>query len=236
MNIYLISYGNENYSAQMEFLKETALASSFFNEVILYDRKDIDAGFYMQFESILNQSKGAGFWIWKPYVVLRALTFLDKGDLLVYCDAGCMINPLGKERFQNYIDLLMSSDTGSLAFELPQKEIVHTKREVFDYFESQSAVKNSNQLSGGVFLLKKCNHTTLLVDEWYNTLSKNPLLFTDDKNILTQDRKFLKHKNDQSIFSIIRKTYGSEIITDETNFSDFVREGQEYPFWAAHLR
>lgn len=236
MKIHLISYGSENYTLQREFLKETALASSFFDEVTIYDRKDIDASFYMQFQSILNHSKGGGYWIWKPYVVTKALSFMAREDVLVYCDAGCMINPLAKERFQDYIDLVMESETGSLAFELDQKEMEYTKREVFDYFDTPAVIINSNQLAGNVFLLKKCNHTTLLVDEWYNTLSKHPLLFTDDQNILHQERRFLKHKNDQSIFSIIRKTYGSETIADETSFSDFVREAQDYPLWATRLR
>ena len=237
MKIHLISYGDAKYLTQKDFLKETALASSFFDDVTIFGSQDLDKTFVAQFQSILMNYRGGGFWIWKPYVVKKALAALPKDDILVYCDAGCMINSRGAKLFQQYVDLVMQSDTGSVALELQTfKEIEFTKQEVFDYFESTSAMKNSDQLVGGIFLLKKGSNATLLVDEWYNTLCKNPLLFTDDKNILNQNPSFMKHQNDQSIFSIIRKTFGTELVPDESYFLDFLRDGQHSPIWAARLR
>lgn len=236
MKIYLISYGDALYASQKEFLKETALASSFFDEVAIFSPEDIDPAFRKYFQKVLSQQRGGGYWIWKPYLIQRVLESLNDDDILIYCDAGCMINSNGGKRFKEYIELLIRSETGCISFELPHKEIEFTKQEVFDHFSPSDEVIHSNQLMATVIMLKKCQHTIHLVNEWYATLYANPLLFTDDKDNVAQHKEFIDHRHDQSIFSILQKTYQSEVIPDETYFLDFVRYGQPYPFWAARLR
>ena len=236
MKIYLISYGDARYAKQREFFKETALASSFFDEITIFSPEDLEPVFSKHFQEILNQRRGGGYWIWKPYLIQRVLESLDEGDILIYCDAGCMINSNGSKRFKEYIELLTQSETGCVSFELPFKEIEFTKREVFDHFKSSESMIYSNQLMATVIMLKKCQHATHLVNKWYAALCKNPSLFTDDKDDTAQYPEFIDHRHDQSVFSILRKTYQSEIIPDETYFLDFIREGQPYPIWASRLK
>lgn len=236
MKIHLISYGDAEYASQRDFFKETALASSFFDEVTVFSHEDLEPAFKINFQDALSYPRGGGFWIWKPYLVQRVLENLADNDILIYCDTGCMINGNGEKRFKEYIEIVNRSETGCLSFELPHKELKFTKQEVFDYFGTPETIVNSNQLVGGVFLLRKCPHTTMLVNKWYRTLCENPLLFTDDKDKNAQHKEFIDHRHDQSIFSVLRKTYQSEIIPDETYFPDFIRDGQPYPIWAARLK
>ena len=236
MSIHFVSYGDDKYKTQKQFLNQLALASNFFDEVNIYGPEIIDDEFFHDFKIFLNQRKGGGYWIWKPYLIKKELNRLAENDILVYCDAGCVINDRGKKRYWEYISLLEYSTLGSLAFELPLKEEAYTKQEVFDYFEVPDSIKNSNQLMATVILLKKCSHTASLIDKWYSTLLENPLLFTDDIIRKNQSINYIDHRHDQSIFSVIRKLYGTQIIADETYFLDFVKEGQDYPFWAARLR
>lgn len=236
MKTHLISYGDEKYASQKEFFKETALASGFFDEIMIYGPQDIDAIFYEQFQIFLNQHKGGGFWIWKPYLIKKVLDSLPLDDILIYCDAGCMINSRGIARFKEYITLLSQSDKGCIAFELPHREFEFTKQEVLDYFGASAEIADSNQLMATIILFKKSDHATLLVDKWCEALYDKPLLFADDKKRSIQNEKFIDHRHDQSVFSVIRKTYGAEIIPDETYFLDFIREGQAYPFWATRLK
>jgi len=236
MKIYLISYGDAKYASQREFFRETALASSFFDEITIFSPEDIEPSFSKHFQNVLKQRRGGGYWIWKPYLIQRVLETLDDDDILIYCDAGCMINDNGAERFNEYIELLMESESGCIGFELPHREIEYTKREVFDHFGSAEELILSNQLMATVIMLRKCPHATMLINKWYEALCENPLLFTDDKDDTAQYADFIDHRHDQSIFSILRKTYQSEIIPDETYFLDFIREGQPYPIWATRLK
>jgi len=232
----MMTYGDQKYKHQRVFLKNAAQASGFFNEVRVFDPDDLPPVFRKDFWKVLKCERGGGYWIWKPYLVHRMFNLLNKGDVLVYCDAGCEINPAGEKRFKEYIELLKDSESGSLAFQLPHKEIEYTKREVFDHFKASDQVVQSDQLMATVLILEKCNHASFLIEKWYGTLLEEPLLFTDEKNKLIQHQEFIDHRHDQSIFSVIRKIHGSEIIPDDTYFLDFAKYGRRSPIWAARRK
>jgi hypothetical protein len=236
MKTHFITYGDDKFREQRKFLKQTALNSAFFDEVKVFSPSFIEPVFAKRFQSIFEQDKGGGYWIWKPYFIKKKLDALPDDDILVYADAGCLINKKGKQRFNDYKLLLQATDTGALAFQLPHKESEYTKQEVFDQFKTQDSVINSDQLMATVILLRKCKHTTDLVDLWYDTLYENSSLFTDEKDPVIQRPDFIDHHHDQSIFSVIRKTHGALILPDETYFMNFVKDGELYPFWAARLK
>ena len=235
MNINLISYGNEKYAFQREFFTRNALASGFFDTLTVFNPGDLDSDFKEQYKDILSISRGAGYWIWKPYLVKKMLESLPDGDILIYCDSGCIINRRAKKRFRDYINVLINSETDSLGFELNHQEEDYTKAEVFDYLNSSELMKQSKQLIGGILFFQKSLRSIKLVERWNELLKLEPLLFTDEFNPEMQSPDFKGHRHDQSIFSLIRKTYGTAIIKDETYFDDFVREGQPYPIWATRL-
>ena len=236
MKIHLISYGDDKFASQKAFFKETAVASGFFDEITIYSPQDIDNSFVTRFQTILNTKRGGGYWIWKPYFVKKALDALNDGDILIYCDAGCMVNSRARKRFNEYVEMLEASKTGSIAFELPHKETEYTKQEIFDFFGSPANAIETNQLMATIILFKKCSHATMLVDKWYSTFCEFPMSFLDDYYPEIQRPEFISNRYDQSMFSMIRKIYGSDIIPDETYFLDFIREGQEYPLWATRIR
>lgn len=236
MKKYLISYGDDAYASQKIFFRETAVSSSFFDDVVIFTPNDIDPLFAFQAKTARERPRGGGYWIWKPYFVKKAFDRMDDNDVLVYCDAGCMINSNGWQRFEQYISILEKSDLGIIGFELPHQEIEYTKKEVFDYFDVDAEIIKSNQIMATVFLLKKCDHTRALIDEWYTIACHNPSLFTDELDGFIQYPEFIDHRHDQSIWSVIRKIRGAVIIPDETYFLDFLREGQGFPFWATRLK
>lgn len=235
MKIHLISYGDARYQKQRAYLKETAMVSSFFDELSIFSKEDIDPGFLEDFQDIFSFRKGGGYMIWKPYFIKKALDALPEGDILIYCDAGCMVNDWGKERFDEYIVRLNNSKKGVLAFELKHKEYQYTKREVFNCFQATNEVIKTNQIISGILFFKKCEQSCKVVNEWYQTIYNNRWLFTDQLDKSIQDPRFLEHRHDQSILSVILKKYGAEVLTDETYFDDFMRKGHEYPFWATRM-
>ena len=44
--------------------------------------------FYWDNLDILTQERGAGYWLWKPYIILRVMQQAEHGDVVVYTDAG----------------------------------------------------------------------------------------------------------------------------------------------------
>lgn len=235
MKIHLATYGDERYTQLKDDFIKSAKASSFFDEIHSCSHLDIAPEFYKKVYEPLMTSRGGGYWIWKPYVVKLVLDSIQDNEILVYCDAGSHINSNGYQRFSDYIKMVQTSPTGSVDFGLYWREYQFTKQEVFDFFESPPQIINSGQLVGGILIFRKCAHSTMLVNKWYDTAINHSFLFTDEKTRQQHDG-FIDHRHDQSIFSVIRKTYGANIIPNETFFHDYQRDGQKYPIWATQLK
>ena len=43
-----------------------------------------------------HNQRGAGYWIWKPYIIWKTLQDVEDGDIVCYIDSACLINK-GKE-------------------------------------------------------------------------------------------------------------------------------------------
>jgi hypothetical protein len=234
MKTYCITYGDSNYAVQREIFRNAAIASGFFDYVKLYTDADIDSTFYNQIYDPIKSERGGGYWVWKPYIIKKALEGLEHEDILFYCDAGCHNNTAGSKRFNEYITMLSNPNTFTLDFQLRYSEYQYTKQEAFDWFASGAEIINTKQLHATVIILKKCQHSCFLINSWYDAACSNPFLFTDEK-IKTQHPLFIDHRHDQSIYSIIRKTYGANIIADDTDYYDF-ETGAKFPFWAMRYK
>eukprot|EP00961_Rhodomonas_salina_P273499 3695546-Rhodomonas_salina.1 len=55
--------------------------------VQLFMPSHIDADFALRNRHILQHRRGAGFWLWKPFLLNRTLHGMEEGDLLMYVDA-----------------------------------------------------------------------------------------------------------------------------------------------------
>ena len=55
-----------------------------------------------------------------------------------------------------------------------------------------------------------------MFNKWYETI-QNYHLVDDSPSATMNDTLFIEHRHDQSIFSLLRKKYGSIILNDETN-------------------
>ena len=218
-------------------LEKEAKDTKWFDSVTMHSPNDLDKQFIKLFGPILKLKRGAGYWIWKLNIILKKLKEMDKNDILIYLDAGCKINIEGKERFDEYIQMLSRSDKGILSFQMSHPEKVFTIKEIFKYFnvESDKKITETGQMIGGIRIMMKNKHLMQLMSTQYNALYTNPLLFTDYYN-KSQDSYFKDNRHDQSIFSVACKIYGSIVLPDETYFKSYGNaKSRKYPFWATRI-
>ena len=122
----------------------------FFNKIIGLTDNYLknDAYFWKKHGTFIeNNVKGYGFWIWKPYIIKKKLQELEHGEILIYMDAGCSINALGKVRLHEYVTLLNNQTAyGILSFQMNHlEEVKFTKKKLFDYL-STIQVQQRSQL------------------------------------------------------------------------------------------
>ena len=155
--IHLISYGNKLYNKAKIRLKKEAEKTNWFDSIKIYSPSDLSKEFREKYRNILNQKRGAGYWIWKLDIIKNRLKDISDNDFLIYLDAGCSINSKGKERFFEYIDLLKNSDEGIISFQMQHLEKIWTSKQIFHYFnlEPEKEIGNTGQYVGGILIMKK---------------------------------------------------------------------------------
>jgi hypothetical protein len=214
---HFITYGDQNYEKSKERIVGEAEQSGFFDTIKAFGPEDLSDEFREQFKSVLEQPRGAGYWIWKSHIILEELNKIDDGDFLIYLDAGCTINKHGQNRFNQYLEILNNSEYGIISFQIKHLEKVWTTKEIFERFavNLDSDIANSEQYVGGILIIKKNKHSMYIFNKCLKVISENPLLVTDHYNG-DQEPYFRDNRHDQSLLSIIRKIYGSVVIKDET--------------------
>jgi len=189
-----------------------------FNNLIEYTPDDIDRDFYSQNEQILSAKKGAGFWLWKVYFIYKTLQELNDDDYLVYADTGSF--------FLKNVDILLKtledSNQDIMAFELPLIEKQWTKKELFINMNcNEDKYLLSNQIMSSFHIIKKTKFSVNFYEEFLN-YACNIKNITDLHDYeITQEKDFIAHRQDQSIFSLLYKKYNLKPFKDPTQRGEF---------------
>lgn len=217
----LINFSTPDYRMNQFFNSFTGFLWGKFDRVFSFTEKDIESDFYNQNIDILRLKRGGGFWLWKPYFILRTLHGLKNGDYLFYCDSSCFII----KRINYLIDALNESNQDIMLFSLPLIENQWTKPSIkvilndFDlsYFYT-------NQILASFILVKKSDYSIKFIKEWLE-LCKNPFLLTDTN--IEQDKaenpSFIDHRHDQSLLSLLSKKYHFNPFRDPSQFGSDIK-------------
>ena len=239
---HFITYGNDKYKEAKLRLYKQALQFEDFTNVRHYGPDDLPSNFSNKYKNILTQPRGGGFWLWKPMILYNHFKKMKTNDILVYLDAGCILNPKGIGRFREYVDILDKSEYGILSFQMhDQTEKWWTAREIFEYYnlDLNGIHANSGQFLGGVFMLKKNKHSEEYVKKLISITLTQSQLYTDIHNKNGRQMPYFKdNRHDQSISSLLRKLHKTEVIPrDESFIVPFGGvESLKYPFWAARSK
>lgn len=241
-NIYLILYGNEPYEGKKKNFLALKNKINWFDDIFCCGPDDLSNEFKnnKSIQPVFNgQTRGGGWWTWKPQIIYQKLNEINDNDILIYIDAGCSLNVNAEKRFKEYIELINNSKYGILSFITTQPLLKWTNSATFDYhnIDYKSEIALSNIIMATVIIIKKNTHSLDIIQKWRKVVFDDPNLFTNYYNKMNKTSGFKDHRHDQSNFSILCKKYGSIVLDDETFFS---KEGggfklpiaQKYPFWA----
>lgn len=199
--------GGQNYIDAVDRIGNELKATNEFDHVIKYTDKDLknDTKFWNKHKTfITNNKRGCGYWIWKPYLMLKTLNKMNENDILFYMDAGCevMSTNESKKKIKQLKDQCNNYDI--LYTPLPHLEKEWTKMDVFDYMKNDESIKNSTQKQATLIIVKKTEKIINFITNWYN-ISCNYHLIDDSPSKNINDVTFKEHRHDQSIFSSLLK-------------------------------
>jgi len=221
---YHINYAHNKYIESQKLNSESAVKVGGFDLTINYGIKDLEEDFINKNKKIIFQDKGAGFWIWKPYIIYKKLQELETDDILFYTDSGCEFIHNMKPIFE----ILESTENGILLQELSEeyKNKHWTKRDTFFYMNlDKEPFISSTMIIGGFILLKKNDFTLSFIEEWLQYCTDYRIV-TDSENEcgLENYTGYKSHRHDQSIISLLARKYSIKTIPDISQFGNNRRE------------
>lgn len=195
--LYLISYATNNFKKKQIRLNNSAKRFGIKN-IISYTEKDIiKTKFYKKYKHILDCKRGAGHWLWCPFLIYKTLSKINDGDLLIYSDAGTIFvnspNPLLKLCIKENILLFTNN-------ELNRK---WTKRDCligmdcdYDKYINSSA----KQVPTGFQIYVNNKNTRNFIKEWL-LFCCNKHLIDDSRSKFQEYNGFIENKDHQSILT-----------------------------------
>lgn len=228
--------GRRQYTTAARRLGRQARRAGAFAHVSALTHEDIDSTFRSRHTAILHSKMpGFGYWIWKPFVISRALEN-GRSEFVLYVDAGCTLNlesSAAISRLADYLEFAAEHSVCSFVMEhLPESK--WTKRDLLSLCGISSEDRASGQRVAGVLIFKRCDLTRDLVGAWSRIAEMDDYHYLDDSpSREPENEDFIEHRHDQSIVSCLLKSAGLPGIADETYFgNDWNEAGREFPLWA----
>ena len=247
-NIYFLSFGGPSldYIDAVNRICNQANRFYLFKKIYKFTDEDLknDINFWSKHKDfILSNSRGYGYWLWKPYLIKKILEKISYGDILLYCDSGCEINFNARDYMNELIYRtqykLIIGTCGS------SNDINFTKMDTIKYFKMENHDKLSDDhMQCTALMMIKCDKIINLINEWYETGSNNYHLIDDTPSIYSNNESFLDHRHDQSIFNMIVKRdnllnydleptdWGCEYAARD----NYLKNGINYPIWTCRNR
>lgn len=229
-----INYANLMYYNAQKKNSETAKTIGGCDESIMCGIKDIDTDYYTKNRRIFSFPRGAGYWIWKPYIIKKYLKTLSECDYLIYTDSGTEfvsdINYLLeiKGDILEKQGFLISGATMPVPSGPPwadAPEYMWTKRDAFILTETDiPEITKTPQACTCFMMFKPKKEVFDFLEEWiYWNCDYRAV--TDSENVLGKNYDgWVEHRHDQSLASILAKKRKWEIISDITHWAEGRRD------------
>lgn len=215
----MLNFANAKFETTQRLANAMASARGV-EQIFSYSDKDLKnfTNFYQENYAILQNPRGCGYWLWKPFLIKELLNKITVDEVLMYCDSGVLLladpSPL--------YDLCLHKE--QIFFEMPGNPNRRwTKRDCFVALGCDSAeFWNRSQITGQCHLWKKSASSLERVESWL-AFCKDPTLLTDSPSKAANLEGFEEHRHDQSILSLLVAKWGLEVFRDPSQKGDAYR-------------
>jgi glycosyltransferase involved in cell wall biosynthesis len=193
-----ITFATTEYEGSAAALRHSALATGDFDEFRVFGVKDVEWLLDTHPEHFVN-SRGFGWWCWKPFLIKSVLSQVPEGDIVVYVDSTMLfersIRPYaGNVTSGNPILVCRLGNWSSNDY----RNKVWTKKTVFGAMGAGSVASEEIQLNAAFQVYKNCAESRAFVDAYLNYSLELDIINDSGKDSSVNDTR-----HDQSILSIM---------------------------------
>lgn len=216
--ILLTSFASRGFFRRQWLLHESAIRLGVVTHSRIVRQSELLASDYgMANRELLEHPRGAGYWAWKPHLILEGLDRVPPGGWVLYSDVGRWPRVLGhslaplrrwcKEHDQPFLPGTRIQDIGSA---LPW-----TKRHCAEFFgHDLETISQFQQTSATWSLWNNCDRSRAFLEEWCQ-LALHPGLIDDSLSSQPEWPGFIEHRHDQSVLSCLVQKHGLNVLNDD---------------------
>lgn len=144
-------------------------------------------------EEIFSQSRGCGYWLWKPFIIFNKLKAVEENDIVVYSDAGI--------EWLNDISHLVNAmaDEAILLFGNKWLHNNWCKGDVM-YSINQNYCEGSKQVQASVIIVRNTQKARDFIKTWL-CYCMMPGMIDDSPSKFPNHANFQEHRHDQAILT-----------------------------------
>jgi hypothetical protein len=215
MRIHLISYATGIFLHRQWFLAKSALANRVVDTATNWTpAKLIAAGFNRRAPDISLDSRGSGYWAWKPFIIEHTLSRIPDGDIVLYCDVGrrnhfkLLDRPL--DPFVEWMDAHHQDVMPGVRIPWKGPMSMWTKRDAFFFTGMDTpGAHETTPIQASFSLWRAGADSRSLAGQWMDWCAQ-PRLVNDDKSScgLAETPNFVDHRHDQSLLTLCCLQHG----------------------------
>jgi len=209
-----ICFADEKFEKTRKRYADELRSKNIFEQVIEYTTEDFDEDFLSRHKTFMeNNTKGYGYYIWKPYFILKALAEINDGDVLIYGDAGNDM-PGSKEECLLMFNKILTVTKGIKIIASKQGWTIRwIKSDLYLKMGWKSFLYAFKPMAeAGRLVIQKNDETKKFIAEWLDYATGDYHFLDNSPSKLPNLPFFIEHRNDQSIFSILFHKYKGTLV------------------------
>jgi hypothetical protein len=225
MKYHFITFATDHYMQHAINICNSSKLSGF-DVHRIFTFNDVDPLYKARNSHILNHNQGAGFWIWKSYIIMKYLYEIDKDDVVCYCDSLYLFT--GQRNIQEITQLIDNKHGIFITHNKPNEpmylEKQYTKGDAFFLMNRRDEEYYDTPQAWGGFIIIKNNFISLqIITEWFTYVQDERIVTNLPTVIMPNHGDFIENRHDQTVISIICKKYKIPLVDFPQNFLHNIR-------------
>lgn len=213
--IISINYANDKFKNSQRLNSKMAKKMGA-DKTIEYNINSLPADFRRENEHLFSYSRGGGYWVWKPYIILDALNNANENDIVIYTDSGAaFVRPI-----RELVEIMNRDKQDVMCFCIDQIERKWCKKDALILMDcDKSEYLDTAQICSGYIFLRNNAFSRNIISQWL-AFNKDPRVVTDEANTLGKPNypEFIENRHDQTIWSLLCKKNGIQPYRDPSEF------------------
>lgn len=228
MKTFFLSFADTSLTPSLKRIKDQANQMQVFDNILIYNEKNIPNYIKKRIQFVIKQTeskRGYGYWCWKPALINFIIkNEMSDGDLLLYCDAGCDLNPRNRQKLIEYLELTEKKEIIVPQFSNKDySDNFWTKSDTIALFKGKIIEEKlaEGQIHAAIVFLLINQYTRKIINMWESLMSEyNMHYFDDSPSVIPNHIKFKEHRHDQSILSLLLKSEHYYSLNVEDHFGN----------------